>query len=118
MCRRSFRQTASNAGPSPIGRCFPYQRSIEFAVLLESGLGELGAPDNGEGETRLLLCILIGEVPPPLRLLVDFVDVDSEKWSEYAATKAFPIRRIYSREARQLLRFDRRVARKANASIF
>ena len=27
---------------------------------------------------------------PPPRLLVDFVDVDSEKWAEYAARKTFP----------------------------
>ena len=49
---------------------------------------------------------------------MDFVDVDSEKWAEYAATKSFPARQIYRREARQLLRFDRRVARQADASIF
>jgi sugar transferase (PEP-CTERM/EpsH1 system associated) len=75
-------------------------------------------PDCSFVFSSVMAQYLLGEVPPPLRLLVDFVDVDSEKWSEYAATKAFPIRRIYSREARQLLRFDRRVARKANASIF
>jgi sugar transferase (PEP-CTERM/EpsH1 system associated) len=61
---------------------------------------------------------LLGAVPPPARLLVDFVDVDSEKWAEYAATKTFPTREVYRREARQLLRFDRRVARQADASIF
>ena len=55
---------------------------------------------------------------PPLRLLVDFVDVDSEKWREYAARKTFPARQIYRREARKLLEFDRRVAAKADASIF
>ena len=61
---------------------------------------------------------LLGAVPPPSRVLVDFADVDSEKWAEYAATKTFPARQIYRREARQLLRFDRRVARQADASIF
>jgi sugar transferase (PEP-CTERM/EpsH1 system associated) len=52
------------------------------------------------------------------RILVDFVDVDSEKWAAYAATKRFPFRQIYGREACQLLRFDRAVAAKANTSIF
>ena len=60
----------------------------------------------------------LGAVSTPSRLLVDFVDVDSEKWAEYAATKTFPAREVYRREARQLLRFDRRVARRADASIF
>ena len=53
-----------------------------------------------------------------LRVVVDFVDVDSEKWAEYAVRKKFPERQVYRREARQLLRFDRRVAGQAHASIF
>lgn len=61
---------------------------------------------------------LLDPVSPPLRLLVDFVDVDSEKWRAYATRKTFPARQIYCREARQLLEFDRRVAAKADASIF
>ena len=52
------------------------------------------------------------------RLLIDFVDVDSEKWADYAAMRAFPFRQIYRREARQLLRFDRRVGAHADAAIF
>jgi sugar transferase (PEP-CTERM/EpsH1 system associated) len=54
----------------------------------------------------------------PPRVLVDFVDVDSEKWAEYAARKTFPAREVYRREARQLLRFDRCVAGQTDASIF
>jgi sugar transferase (PEP-CTERM/EpsH1 system associated) len=61
---------------------------------------------------------LLGAVPPPSRVFVDFADVDSEKWAEYAATRGFPAREIYRRESRQLLRFDRHVARQADASIF
>ena len=61
---------------------------------------------------------LLGTGPRPLRLLVDFVDVDSEKWADYAATRTFPVQQIFRREARQLLRFDRSVAAKADASIF
>ena len=60
----------------------------------------------------------LGVVSPPTRVLVDFVDVNSEKWAAYAATKTFPARQIYRREARRLLRFDRRVATQADASIF
>ena len=59
-------------------------------------------------------------VPKPsrARFLVDFVDVDSEKWAEYASTRNFPFRQIYRREARQLLAFDRAVAARADANIF
>jgi sugar transferase (PEP-CTERM/EpsH1 system associated) len=58
------------------------------------------------------------EAPKSSRVIVDFVDVDSEKWAAYAATKRFPARQIYRREARELLRFDRRLAARADASIF
>jgi sugar transferase (PEP-CTERM/EpsH1 system associated) len=57
-------------------------------------------------------------VGAPGRVVVDFVDVDSEKWAEYAATRTFPAREIYRREARQLLRVERRVANQTDASIF
>jgi sugar transferase (PEP-CTERM/EpsH1 system associated) len=54
----------------------------------------------------------------PPRVLVNFSDVDSEKWAAYATMRRFPIRQLYRREARELLRFDRRLAAEADASIF
>jgi polysaccharide biosynthesis protein PslH len=61
---------------------------------------------------------VLGATPKPLHLLVDFVDVDSEKWAAYAAMKGFPARQIYRREGHELLRYDRRVAARADACIF
>jgi sugar transferase (PEP-CTERM/EpsH1 system associated) len=55
---------------------------------------------------------------PGLRWVVDFVDVDSEKWRQYAATARWPLSAMYRREARTLLEFERRVARDADASFF
>jgi len=52
------------------------------------------------------------------RFLMDFVDVDSDKWRQYAETATFPMSWVYAREARKLLEFDRRVADAADASIF
>jgi sugar transferase (PEP-CTERM/EpsH1 system associated) len=53
-----------------------------------------------------------------LRRIVDFVDVDSEKWRQYAAARRWPLSWIFRREARTLLEFERRVARRADASFF
>jgi sugar transferase (PEP-CTERM/EpsH1 system associated) len=50
--------------------------------------------------------------------LVDFVDVDSEKWIEYARWRGWPLSLLYRREGRRLLAFDRRVAGWADASVF
>lgn len=53
---------------------------------------------------------------PPF--VMDFVDVDSDKWRQYADTVSPPLSWIYRREWRRLLAFDRRVARAAQASTF
>lgn len=55
---------------------------------------------------------------PVMRRVIDFVDVDSDKWRQYARTHAGPLRWIYAREARRLLAYDRRVARAFDASLF
>ena len=52
------------------------------------------------------------------RRVVDFVDVDSDKWRQYAEKKSFPMSWIYHYEARQLLRYERQVARDYDASLF
>jgi sugar transferase (PEP-CTERM/EpsH1 system associated) len=50
--------------------------------------------------------------------IIDFVDVDSEKWRAYAAEKLWPSRLVYRREANALQRFERAVAQQFDASIF
>jgi len=52
------------------------------------------------------------------RRVIDFVDVDSMKWTQYAAQKSWPMNRVYGREGRQLLRYERQVARDFDASLF
>ncbi|MGE4062937.1 MAG: TIGR03087 family PEP-CTERM/XrtA system glycosyltransferase [Rhodospirillaceae bacterium] len=52
------------------------------------------------------------------QLVMDFVDVDSDKWRQYAAETKGPMRWIYRREAAKLLAFDRRVAAAADAGLF
>jgi sugar transferase (PEP-CTERM/EpsH1 system associated) len=53
-----------------------------------------------------------------VRFVMDFVDVDSDKWRQYAADARPPMRWIYAREASRLLAFDRRVAARADAAVF
>lgn len=52
------------------------------------------------------------------RLVVDFVDVDSDKWRQYAARTRGPMRHVYAREAERLLAFDRALSLRADASVF
>ena len=53
-----------------------------------------------------------------VRRVVDFVDVDSDKWRQYAASKSWPLNWVFAREARVLLDYEREVALESDASVF
>ncbi|BCG64829.1 MAG: hypothetical protein methR_P2622 [Methyloprofundus sp.] len=53
-----------------------------------------------------------------LDVTIDFVDVDSDKWSQYAQKAAWPMSWVYRREAKQLLDYDKRVAKQSKMSAF
>ena len=59
---------------------------------------------------------LRGELPFPR--VMDFVDVDSDKWEQYAGSKRGLARWLYGREARRLLRFEQEIAAEFDASVF
>jgi sugar transferase (PEP-CTERM/EpsH1 system associated) len=50
--------------------------------------------------------------------VLDFVDVDSEKWASYAGTSRWPMRAVWAREARTLLAFERTAAASYDFSVF
>lgn len=52
------------------------------------------------------------------RVVVDFVDVDSDKWRQYADKKSWPVSAIYRREARTLLGVEQAGAASVDASTF
>ncbi|CAK0757072.1 polysaccharide biosynthesis protein PslH [Azospirillaceae bacterium] len=58
-----------------------------------------------------------GEAGAP-RVVMDFVDVDSDKWRQYAERQTWPMSWVYARESRRLLAFDRKVAARVDASVF
>ncbi|MDB5794073.1 MAG: glycosyltransferase, partial [Noviherbaspirillum sp.] len=53
-----------------------------------------------------------------LHRVIDFVDVDSDKWKQYAASKPWPLSWLYRRESRQLLAFEQRIAREFDSATF
>src|SRR4029453_5003995 len=53
-----------------------------------------------------------------LPMLVDFVDVDSAKWGQYATTLGWPRSWLYRRESLLLLAYERAVATRAKRSFF
>lgn len=56
-----------------------------------------------------------GAALPPV--LVDFVDVDSAKWTQYADNHAWPLSWLYRREGERLLAFERDTAAQSRRSF-
>lgn len=54
----------------------------------------------------------------PVPMLVDFVDVDSAKWTQYAPEHRWPLSWLYRREGQRLLAFERVVAKRAKRAFF
>ncbi len=52
------------------------------------------------------------------RRVIDFCDVDSDKWRQYAEQKPWPMSWLYRREARTLLAYEREVARGSDSALF
>ena len=53
-----------------------------------------------------------------LPVLIDFVDVDSAKWSQYAPKHRWPMSWLYRREGRRLLAYEREMAYRSTRSFF
>ena len=74
--------------------------------------------------TAFLYSSVMGQYIPtapslrPRRVVMDFVDVDSVKWRQYAEMHRGPMRWVYERESRRLFDFDRALAQRFDASIF
>ena len=58
------------------------------------------------------------DVPGLSRRVVDFCDVDSAKWTQYAADRRWPMSWLYRREGERLLDFERRAVAGVEASLF
>lgn len=77
------------------------QHSLQASVVFSSSMAPFAQP-----------------LAPTVPMLVDFVDVDSAKWTQYAPEHRWPLSWLYRREGRKLLAYERRVAAQARQSFF
>jgi glycosyltransferase involved in cell wall biosynthesis len=54
----------------------------------------------------------------PIPKIMDFIDVDSQKWFDYAAKARWPMKAIYHREGIRLRAFEKTVAARCELSLF
>lgn len=102
----------------------PTKRTVTHALLdsadLDAAIRDAVAAHQPDvvlafcsGMARVALAPPLGGVP----LILDMVDVDSEKWKSLGATAARPARWIYAREARCLAAFEAAAARRSHAVL-
>ena len=95
-----------------------YYRSARLQAWVRQTLagGKIGHALAFSGPMAQYLHPLPGQAG--LRRVIDFVDVDSEKFLQYAAMKPWPLAPLYRREARHLLAYESAVAQQFDASTF
>lgn len=77
------------------------QHRLQASVVFSSAMAQYAQP-------------LLPQVP----MLVDFVDVDSAKWTQYAPAHRWPLSMLYRREGQRLLTYERVVAAQSRRSYF
>lgn len=60
----------------------------------------------------------VPELPPHIRFIMDFGDVDSAKFAAYAKSTPGPMGLVHAREARKLGAFEHKIAHRADHSTF
>jgi sugar transferase (PEP-CTERM/EpsH1 system associated) len=107
-------------GAVRLGSTRPLTHSLLDAPTVERALATLAAEKRPDvvlaycsGMARFALQHPLGHVP----FVMDLVDVDSEKWADYARTTRGPMGWIYAREARCLAPFEETAARAAHATL-
>ena len=93
----------------------PYYRSVELRRWVERTIVE-----NRIGTAVVFSAAMAQYVErlPNLRVVLDLVDVDSAKWTQYSERHAWPSSFIYRREGEKLLAVERNAVERAAASVF
>jgi sugar transferase (PEP-CTERM/EpsH1 system associated) len=94
----------------------PYYRDGAFAEWVQKVVHEV-RPDATFIFSSAMAQFVLGATPRSRRVIMDFVDVDSDKWRQYAERRRWPMSWVYRRESERLLAFDRRIATVADASV-
>ncbi len=109
--RARLRSVAGLLSGEPL--TLPYYRSRELARWADA-LARAGVVTRGLAFSSAMA----QSMPPALACRVlDMVDVDSDKWAQYAPTQRWPLSWIYAREARTLGAWEARVAETFDATL-
>lgn len=95
----------------------PYYRDTEFQNWVDDTMTREGI-DHAVVYCSSMAQYLDHERYEGCKRVLDLVDVDSDKWRQYAEKLSGPLAWVYRRESRQLLRYERGIAARFDASLF
>ncbi len=91
----------------------PYYRSRELGRWA-AGLAADGTVTRGLAFSSAMTQFMPASLA---RRVLDMVDVDSDKWTQYAPTQRWPMSWVYAREGRKLAEWEARVAAEFDATL-
>lgn len=91
----------------------PYYRNRKLAAWAK-GLADTGTVRRGLAYSSAMAQFMPAGLA---RRVLDMVDVDSDKWTQYAATQRWPLSWVYAREGRKLADWEARVAEDFDATL-
>jgi polysaccharide biosynthesis protein PslH len=91
----------------------PYYRNRELARWAKA-LADAGTVTRGLAFSSAMAQFMPAGLA---RRVLDMVDVDSDKWTQYAPTQRWPLSWLYAREGRKLADWEARVARDFDATL-
>lgn len=90
----------------------PYYRDSGLKAWA-AALAQAGTVSHG-----LAFSSAMAQFMPPLpKRVLDMVDVDSDKWTQYAPTQRWPMSWVYAREGRKLAEWEAQVTRAFDATL-
>lgn len=93
----------------------PYYRNRELQRWVDSTISELDITRIVVFSSAMAQYV---EKHEDARRIMDFVDIDSDKWTQYAESKSWPLDAIYRREGKLLEKYERKIAGEFDASFF
>ncbi len=93
----------------------PYYRSDQLQQWVDRTIAEHNI------EKTVVFSSVMGQFvadKPNMKIYADFVDVDSDKWRQYAEKKRWPESWIYRRESVKLLDYEKKLAQRAEFTTF
>lgn len=93
----------------------PYYRNARLAAWVREVVRREGVRHAVVFSSTMMQYV---EAEPGLDVVADYCDVDSAKWTQYAAERSGPMAWLYRREGVRLLAYETRAARRARAVSF